>query len=115
MTYVFEITMGGKELVVEYVFSSVSDSIKVVDMTADGEFHRLNWMSEEGRNELMDMLEDDFVGRGITPSLEHGWVELPKNANKVMVGGNWPTEEPTEEDWLLGKLNIGEPEYLGDR
>ena len=42
-------------------------------------------------------------------------VKLPKNTNKVMVGGNWPTEEPTEEDWLLGKLNIGEPEYLGSR
>ncbi len=40
-------------------------------------------------------------------------VTLPKNSNKVMVGGNWPTEEPTEEDWLLGKLNVGEPEYLG--
>ena len=33
MTYVYETKIGGKALVVEYVHSSVTDSIKVVDMT----------------------------------------------------------------------------------
>ena len=61
MTYVYETKMGGKHLVVEYCFSSVSDSIKVVDMTADGKFHRLNWMSKEGQASLMEDLERDYL------------------------------------------------------
>ena len=63
MTYVYETTMGGKHLVVEYCFSSVSDSIKVVDMTADGKFHRLNWMSDAGRDKLMTALDKDMTDR----------------------------------------------------
>ena len=61
MTYVYETTMGGKTLVVEYVHSSVTDSIKVVDMTADGKFHRLNWMNDYGRNKLLAELEEDLI------------------------------------------------------
>ena len=63
MTYVYETKMGGKHLVVEYCFSSVSDSIKVVDMTADGKFHRLNWMSDAGRDTLMTALDKDMEDR----------------------------------------------------
>lgn len=63
MTYVYETTMGGKALVVEYVHSSVTDSIKVVDMTADGKFHRLNWMNDYGRNKLLAELENDLTDR----------------------------------------------------
>tara|TARA_Y100001973_G_C5198016_1_gene335651 strand:- start:2111 stop:2398 length:288 start_codon:yes stop_codon:yes gene_type:complete len=63
MTYVYETTIGGRVINVEYVFSSVSNSIKVVDMTADGEFHRMNWMSDIGRNILMEELEADMEDR----------------------------------------------------
>ena len=63
MTYVYETKIGGKTLVVEYVHSSVTDSIKVVDMTADGKFHRLNWMNDYGRNKLLAELEDDLTDR----------------------------------------------------
>ena len=63
MTYVYETKMGGKDLVVEYVHSSVTDSIKVVDMTANGKFHRLNWMNDYGRNKLLAELEDDLTDR----------------------------------------------------
>ena len=63
MTYVYETKIGGKDLVVEYVHSSVTDSIKVVDMTADGKFHRLNWMNDYGRNKLLAELEDDLTDR----------------------------------------------------
>ena len=63
MTYVYETKMGGKHLVVEYCFSSVSDSIKIVDMTADGKFHRFNWMNEVGQKKLMDSLEKDMTDR----------------------------------------------------
>ena len=52
--------MGTKKLVVEYCYSSLHNKIKVVEMTADGKFHRVNWMSENGRNELMLRLMSDY-------------------------------------------------------
>ena len=61
MTYVFETTIAGKAVVVEYVLSSVTDMLKVVDMTVDGKFHRLNWMSKDGQADLMDNLEKDYL------------------------------------------------------
>ena len=52
MTYVFETTISGKDVVVEYTLSSVTHLLKVVDMTVDGKYHRLNWMSKEGQSNL---------------------------------------------------------------
>ena len=60
MTYVFETTIADKAVVVEYVFIC-KWSIKVVDMTVDGKFHRLNWMSKDGQSNLMDSLEKDYL------------------------------------------------------
>ena len=31
-------------------------------MTADGKFHRINWMSENGRNHLMSQLMKHYDG-----------------------------------------------------
>ena len=42
---------------VEYVLSSITNQIKVVDMWVDGKYHRLNWMSKEGQANLLDELE----------------------------------------------------------
>ena len=61
MTYVFETTIDDRNVVVEYVHSSVNYLLKIVDMTVDGEFHRLNWMSKEGQANLMDELERDYL------------------------------------------------------
>ena len=100
MTYTFEKTFGkfdsstnfeGNKLIVEYVHSSVSDSIKVVEMWRVGEdefgevgthFHRFNWMSKEGQASLMEDLENDMTNR--------------------MCG----TSGPTEEDYLIGKMEF---------
>ena len=60
MTYIYETVMGTKKLVVEYCYSSLHNKIKVVEMTADGKFHRINWMSENGRNHLMSQLMKDY-------------------------------------------------------
>ena len=60
MTYVYETVMGGKNLVVEYCFSSIDNKIKVVEMTADGKFHRFNWMSNEVGKKLMSQLMKDY-------------------------------------------------------
>ena len=63
MTYLYEYQVQGDTVKVEYCFSAVSDSIKVVDMWVNGKFHRVNWMSHEGRDKLMARLEDDMTTR----------------------------------------------------
>ena len=63
MTYVYEYQIQGDTVKVEYCFSSVSDSIKVVDMSVNVKYHRVNWMSHEGRDKLMARLEDDMTTR----------------------------------------------------
>tara|TARA_Y100000739_G_C20132268_1_gene250584 strand:- start:175 stop:447 length:273 start_codon:yes stop_codon:yes gene_type:complete len=62
MTYLYETVMGTKKLVVEYCYSSLHNKIKVVEMTADGKFHRVNWMSDNGRNSLMSQLMKHYDG-----------------------------------------------------
>ena len=67
MTYIHEYEikgpMGPDFIKVEYVFSSVTDSIKVVDMWVNGKEHKITWMSHEGRDKLMARLEDDMTNR----------------------------------------------------
>ena len=63
MTYVHEYVVGNDNVKVEYCFSSVTDEIKVVDMWVNNKFHRVNWMSHEGRDKLMARLEDDMTNR----------------------------------------------------
>ena len=79
MTHIFEKQLGkfdsssnfeGNKLIVEYVLSSVTNGIKIVEMTRIGEnewgevgenFHRFNWMSKEGQANLMNDLERDYL------------------------------------------------------
>ena len=68
MTYVYQkriynggVTDSPTIVKVEYVISSLTNLIKVVDMWVDGKFHRLNWMSKEGQADLMDELEKDYL------------------------------------------------------
>jgi len=60
MTLVFnkETSMG--ELVVEYVISSVTKGVKVVEMTLAGKYHRHSWMGKQGQLELIDELENHY-------------------------------------------------------
>ena len=60
MTLVFnkETSMG--ELVVEYVISSVTKGVKVVEMTLDSKYHRHSWMGKQGQLELIDDLENHY-------------------------------------------------------
>tara|TARA_B000000565_G_C23436932_1_gene242472 strand:- start:85 stop:300 length:216 start_codon:yes stop_codon:yes gene_type:complete len=62
MTYIYETVMGTKKLVVEYCYSSLHNKIKVVEMTADGKFHRFNWMNEVGQKKLMSQLMKHYDG-----------------------------------------------------
>tara|TARA_R100001163_G_C4912960_1_gene96511 strand:- start:256 stop:477 length:222 start_codon:yes stop_codon:yes gene_type:complete len=68
MTYVYQkriynggVTDSPTIVKVEYVLSSLTKLIKVVDMWVNGKFHRLNWMSKEGQADLMDELEKDYL------------------------------------------------------
>ena len=63
MTYVYEYAVGNDNVKVEYCHSSITDSIKVVDMWVNDKFHRTNWMSPEGNKALMARLEADYKSR----------------------------------------------------
>tara|TARA_B000000557_G_scaffold188158_1_gene154000 strand:+ start:335 stop:595 length:261 start_codon:yes stop_codon:yes gene_type:complete len=58
----YETVIGTKKLVVEYCYSSLHNKIKVVEMTADGKFHRFNWMNEVGQKKLMSQLMKHYDG-----------------------------------------------------
>ena len=64
MTYLYEYKAQNDTVKVEYCFSAVSESIKVVDMWVNDKYHRVNWMSHEGRAKLMARLEQDGFGKG---------------------------------------------------
>tara|TARA_B100001559_G_scaffold241876_1_gene204884 strand:+ start:948 stop:1208 length:261 start_codon:yes stop_codon:yes gene_type:complete len=77
MTYVFEKEMKLAPLKVEYVISSITNEIKVVDMWYDGEPTKLSYMLDERRLELMDELERDYLNREkeFMSSEEAEWLE----------------------------------------
>jgi len=63
MTYIYKTVWSGSEIVAEYCYSSLDNCIKVVELTVDGKFHRTNWMGPNGRDKLMDELENDMTDR----------------------------------------------------
>ena len=64
MTFIYKKKLNGNnELKVEYVLSSESNEIKVVQSSFNGEYHNVSWMTDETRVELMDELERDYLNR----------------------------------------------------
>ena len=63
MTFIYTKKNNGNELKVEYVLSSESNEIKVVQSSFNGEYHNVSWMTDETRVELMDELERDYLDR----------------------------------------------------
>ena len=64
MTFIFKKKINGdNELKVEYVLSSESNEIKVVQSSFNGEYHNVSWMASEHRLNLMDELERDYLNR----------------------------------------------------
>ena len=61
MTYVYKKEMKLAPLEVEYVMSSVTKEIKIVDMYYGGEPTKSSYMSDESRLELMDELERHYL------------------------------------------------------
>ncbi len=61
MTFVLKTkSSSGSDMVVEYVMSSVTNELKVIDMTVDGKYHRTSWMSPVGVEWLMGLMMDDY-------------------------------------------------------
>ena len=86
MTYVYEYVVGNDNVKVEYCHSSITDSIKVVDMWVNGKFHRTNWMSPEGKAKLMARLEADMEDR------------MCGTIDDMTVGGDVETEIDLDRD-----------------
>ena len=63
MTYVYKKEMKLAPLEVEYVMSSITNEIKVVDMWYDGKPSKISYMLDERRLELMDELERDYLDK----------------------------------------------------
>ena len=64
MTFIFKKKINGdNELKVEYVLSSESNEIKVVQSSFNCEYHNVSWMASEHRLNLMDELERDYLNR----------------------------------------------------
>ena len=63
MTFIYTKKNYGNELIVEYVLSSESNEIKVVQSSFNGEYHNVSWMDKEHRLNLMDELERDYLNR----------------------------------------------------
>ena len=63
MTFIYTKKNNGNELKVEYVLSSESNEIKVVQSSFNGEYHNVCRMANEHRLNLMDELERDYLDR----------------------------------------------------
>ena len=98
MTYLHEYKILDDLIQVEYTFSTITDSIKVVDMWVDGKEHSVKWMSPEGRAKLMTRLEDDFTNR-ICGTYDH----------------SIDTIDPDEPSDLPGPISDEEAEWLEEK
>ena len=54
---------NGDDVQVEYCWSSVDYCVKIVEMRVNGKFHRETWMSQKGRDELHQLLTEDYMNR----------------------------------------------------
>ena len=58
--FIYKTVWSGSEIIAEYCYSSLHNKIKVVELTVDGKFHRMNWMGPNGRDKLMGELMSDY-------------------------------------------------------
>ena len=64
MSFVYDWKVkNGDDVKVEYCWSSVDNCIKIVEMRVNGKFHRETWMSQNGRDELHQLLTEDYMNR----------------------------------------------------
>ena len=110
MTYVYEYVVGNDNVKVEYCHSSITDSIKVVEMWVNGKFHRTTWMSPEGNKALMNRLEVDMENR-MCGTLDDVTVGTEIDLDRDIPGFEGTID--ALEDMVDN--HVGEPEFLGGR
>ena len=61
MTLTQTIEIENDVYIVEYVMSSISNTIKIVEMTKNGKFHRMNWIKDDDvRLMIRKTLEESY-------------------------------------------------------
>jgi len=64
MTLTQTIEMDNEVYIIEYVMSSVTNTIKIVEMTKNGKFHRMNWIKDKTTKKNMEtILEMDYKNK----------------------------------------------------
>ena len=133
MTYLYGYKILDDTIRVEYVFSSVSDEIKVIDMWVDDKPHSVNWMGPEARAKLMARLDKDLENR-LCGTYDHSIDVIDPDESDIpgpdpeTYGYNDPVSTDLDldrdvpgfegtmealEDLVNGV--VGEPEFLGGR
>ena len=119
MTYLYEYKILDDTIRVEYALSSVTESIKVIDMWVDDKPHDVNWMSPEGRAKLMARLDKDLENR-ICGTYDHSIDVIDPDEPTDLPGPVFDKEEsyvdsllttgfdnePTETEWLEQKAEL---------
>ena len=83
MTYLYEYKILDDTIRVEYALSSVTESIKVIDMWVDDKPHSVNWMGPEARAKLMTRLENDMTNRMCGTPDDDSMIEPFMRANNM--------------------------------
>ena len=115
MTYLYEYKILDDTIRVEYALSSVTESIKVIDMWVDDKPHDVNWMSPEGRVKLMARLDKDLENR-ICGTYDHS-IDVIDSDEPTDLPGKEESyldsllttgfdNEPTEDEWLDQKAEF---------
>ena len=119
MTYLYEYKILDDNIKVEYVFSTVADEIKVVDMWVDDKPHSINWMGPEAKAKLFFRLEADMEDRMCGTTDDESYMDNLMTTGfetEVDLDRDMPGFEGTTDalEDLVDSV-VGEPEFLGGR
>ena len=91
MSYLYKTMWSGSEIIAEYCYSSLHNKIKVVELTVDGKFHRMNWMGPNGRDKLMGELMSDYdkIMLGQQDSDYDSEIDLDRDIPISQLAGAW--------------------------
>jgi len=89
MSYLYKTMWSGSEIIAEYCYSSLHNKIKVVELTVDGKFHRMNWMGPNGRDKLMGELMSDYDKIMLGQQDYDSEIDLDRDVPISQLSGEW--------------------------
>jgi len=89
MSYLYKTMWSGSEIIAEYCYSSLHNKIKVVELTVDGKFHRMNWMGPNGRDKLMGELMSDYDKIMLGQQDYDSEIDLDRDIPISQLSGEW--------------------------